>query len=196
MDIETHLRAVIAAHETTTIIYHGGSAPGAARAIAPISVSGTKLTARCLETNARKTFDLAKIELAGAAPIKPYNEVMAEIAALEARPFGVWADEMTALFANAPVHINRAENAWSVHDFTRYGKPRVGALASIEYRPTTSTMRWDDDTETQVMDDHPSAQPWCVNSRSYASLRSAFEALRTQCLRVIADHGWPSAGVR
>jgi hypothetical protein len=63
MTTETVLIDAIGTGELLTIIYHGGSQPGATREILPIKVTGNKVRARCYTSNAVKTFVIDKIEL-------------------------------------------------------------------------------------------------------------------------------------
>tara|TARA_R110002049_G_scaffold111070_5_gene260207 strand:- start:1357 stop:1944 length:588 start_codon:yes stop_codon:yes gene_type:complete len=63
MDIEEKLVEATVTAEILEIIYNGGSQPGKARSIAPISVENGKVRARCYSSNAIKIFDIAKIVL-------------------------------------------------------------------------------------------------------------------------------------
>lgn len=72
------LLEVIESKGTTTIIYDGGSAPGTARAIAPISIKDDILVARCLASESRKTFHLSKLRIAGTASTTPRPKLAKE----------------------------------------------------------------------------------------------------------------------
>lgn len=61
--IKKILEEAIGTGEIITIIYHGGSEPGASRMISPIKVNDGIVRARCLTTNKVKGFSLDKIEL-------------------------------------------------------------------------------------------------------------------------------------
>jgi len=63
VNVVQRLRQAIQAGEVLTIIYNGGSTPGASRKIAPISVAGEKLSAHCYSSNAVKTFAIDRIVL-------------------------------------------------------------------------------------------------------------------------------------
>lgn len=62
-DVTAALEKAIQAGEVLTVKYHGGSQPGAERQIAPISIDGHKVRARCYTSNAVKQFMIDKIEL-------------------------------------------------------------------------------------------------------------------------------------
>jgi len=49
--------------EVIRIAYHGGSQPGTAREISPMSISGDDLIAHDLATDEVRTFKVAKIEV-------------------------------------------------------------------------------------------------------------------------------------
>jgi len=63
MDAESALREAIETGEIIKIRYHGGSHPCALRDIAPISVNGPKVRARCYASNAIKMFLIDKVEI-------------------------------------------------------------------------------------------------------------------------------------
>jgi predicted DNA-binding transcriptional regulator YafY len=65
MNIEASLKEAIETGEVLKVRYHGGSQPGALREIAPISVNGDKVRARCYSSDAVKTFVIGKVEIVG-----------------------------------------------------------------------------------------------------------------------------------
>lgn len=174
METVERLKAIIADKGTTTIIYHGGSAPGTARAVQPIAVERGMLVARCLETNARKTFKLAKLEFAGAEPIIPYSDAMAATERLKARSFADWLTEVMPELQATGWHIAQNETSVSLHEFTRHGKPRVRSLIALEYREFWQTTEYDMDADRVVEVTKRSLRPWVVDGRPYGTLAAAF----------------------
>ena len=63
MNVVQRLRQAIRAGEALTIIYNGGSNPGALRKISPISLAGDKVSAHCYSSNAVKSFAIDRIVL-------------------------------------------------------------------------------------------------------------------------------------
>lgn len=63
MNIEKILSEAISTGEIIAIVYHGGSQPGTKRQISPISISNSKVRARCLNSNETKLFFLSKIQI-------------------------------------------------------------------------------------------------------------------------------------
>ncbi|MCD1631376.1 WYL domain-containing protein [Marinobacter shengliensis] len=61
MDVLQQLEEAIETGEVLTIVYNGGSQPGATRKISPIKIEGAKVRARCFSTNAVKLFNLEKV---------------------------------------------------------------------------------------------------------------------------------------
>ncbi|WP_458068649.1 hypothetical protein [Rhodanobacter sp. BL-MT-08] len=168
METIDRLQEVIDAKGTTIIIYHGGSAPGTARAIQPIAIESGKLTARCLETDTRKTFMLDKVELASAAPIIPRPKRIAEdvkaLKTLRAKTFNEFAQEIAALALR--------EN-WLL-EFT--GDKLLAKNANCQhelcYRPTMAG--WN--TETQKFGVVESERPWHLDKKLFTHKETAFAA--------------------
>lgn len=170
MDTIERLKAIIADKGTTTIIYHGGSAPGTARAVQPIAVERGVLVARCLETNARKTFKLEKLEFAGGEPIIP-------------RPHRVLDD---------PSHL-RDLSAMTLEEWFQFIQGRISSLgwavklshsaieASIDerrhclaYEPHISGVYLDADGKW--CEPPLSERPWHVDGRLFTHKERAFAA--------------------
>ena len=63
MAIKQVLSEAIGTGEILTIIYNGGSQPGAQRQISPIKISGPIVVARCLSSDEIKKFSIPKIEI-------------------------------------------------------------------------------------------------------------------------------------
>lgn len=63
MSIEERIQEAINNGEVLSILYHGGSQPGALREVSPIQLKDGKIRARCYSSNAVKTFIVNKVEL-------------------------------------------------------------------------------------------------------------------------------------
>lgn len=193
MDKIARLDEVIAESGTLVIIYHGGSAPGAARGIAPIEISGRMLVARCLETNKRKLFNLAKIEIAGGNPITPYSEVIAVAKRLEAKSFEELKAELIPKLKAQGWHVVEGDDHLSVRRFFKNGKPRKGDAAAIQYTPKKMSWEWDDVAGDMVHVELDVARPWSVSGdlqgSSYVILAHAFRAFMTMCDRMPVSLG-------
>jgi hypothetical protein len=184
MDVREEINTVIEKRSTMTIIYDGGSVPGAARAIAPISIHDDILVARCIETNTRKTFKLSKTRLAGPDPIEPYPQRVAESNVLQSRTFSEWVSivltDISFELSSGKWHIDQGDDHFSIHDFTRYGKPRKAAIVSISFHPIWNVTEYDMDIDRTVTITKPSLRPWAVSGVSYNKLGNAFIAFIKQ----------------
>lgn len=60
-DVRDFILGAIETGNTVEIIYMGGSQPGSLRKIAPLSINGDKLRAKCYAANAVKTFSVSKM---------------------------------------------------------------------------------------------------------------------------------------
>jgi hypothetical protein len=63
MDTTTFLKEACFNGEVLKIKYRGGSQPGAAREIYPLSISDEKVHAKCLTSNSEKAFFIDKIKM-------------------------------------------------------------------------------------------------------------------------------------
>jgi hypothetical protein len=170
-DVRDALQAVIDAHSTTIIIYDGGSAPGTARAIAPISLTQDKLIARCLESNKRKTFVLSKVRMAGAELITPRpmpaREDMARLTVLGAMSLSDLLAETRAMAECHGWHLTLA------NDTLRGIRGREQVY--IAYMSEVSGIYFDaDGNRSEVL----SERPWHVNGCVFAHKARAFAAFQ------------------
>lgn len=178
MDVTTHLQRVIDQKEQTTIIYHGGSSPGTARRISPIELKGDSVVARCLETNARKTFKIGKIELATSQPITPYQPPEDRSAWTLQQHLALHLPDIT----RAGWHVKAEDDSVELSRLFKNGKPRKTPDLALCFSPvvTRRELDWETKTWVEVTVDS-SSKPWklsCQGSetRSFKSLERAFDA--------------------
>lgn len=177
MDVTEHLQQVIEHKGQTTIIYNGGSAPGSARAISPIELRGDTLIARCLETNARKSFKLAKVEIATTQPIEPYRPKEDR----SSWSFQQHLDDLMPALIAAGWHISTGPDFVEVGRLFKNGKPRKTPDAGLYYTPLTTRRELDWTTKSWVDISEPSTLPWKLvcsgaDARSFKLLGRAFSA--------------------
>lgn len=188
MDAKLHLQRIIEAKEQTTIIYNGGSAPGAARRIAPIEIKGDSLIARCLESNVRKTFKLAKIELVTTQPIVPYQ--------VDDRSSWTFAQHTTALRAAIEAtgwHSSETDCSLLLFRFFKNGKLHKTPVMGISFQEFTTEGGWDMAENRPVQTVKPAVNPWKVfapnqeSTRSFRHLDKAFSAFAEALAAISAD---------
>jgi hypothetical protein len=177
MDVKRHLQQAIETKEQTTIIYNGGSAPGTTRRIAPIEIKGDSLIARCLESNARKTFKLAKIELSNNQAILPYQ--------VEDRSAWTFAEHTAAIrpiIKAAGWHSEETACSLLLFRFFKNGKLRKTPEMGIRFQEFTTESEWDMQENRPIQTEKPAVNPWKVfapnqeSTRSFRHLDKAFSA--------------------
>lgn len=177
MDVTAHLQEVIDRKSQTTIVYHGGSAPGSARRISPIEIKGDTLIARCLESNARKMFKLDKVELATTQEIFPYRPS-------EDRSAWTFAEHMAAylpILQAAGWHIEATEDSLNLFLLFKNGRPRKRPEAYIRYEPIAEHETFDWPSRERLVRQEPAKNPWKVSAgsggvRAFKRLDKAFAA--------------------
>jgi hypothetical protein len=132
--IHDMLQEAIDGGEVLKIKYHGGSQPGTVRQISPISISKDKVRARCLNSNAVKTFVIDKIEVCDRNDHN--NETQWDPAKKSEVKYGSFAafcglhrSELESL----GWHVNSDANFISLHRRFKNGKPLKGSDVSLDY---------------------------------------------------------------
>lgn len=127
------LTAAIDSKSQLTIIYLGGSAPGAERTISPISINPDtgKLRARCKETDAVKVFLIDKIRIPekNGSPAVKYEDYQGkEYGSLEEI-----AEDFKSIYPEDVWAVEVDEQCLSVFGFFKNGKKKRGAECVIQY---------------------------------------------------------------
>jgi len=180
MEVLSQLQRTISEHGQITIIYNGGSAPGAARLISPIEIRGDSLIARCHETNTRKTFKLAKIDLATTQPITPY-----QVEDRSAWTFSQHCADIRPLLESKGWSVTEGADSLQIFRVFKNGSPRKTPSASITFSEFTQTSEYDWASREQTVTQTLSTSPWKVfggdkagATRSFKHLDRAFAAFR------------------
>lgn len=163
---EGRLREAIEAGEVLNIIYRGGSQPGTLREIAPISIKGDKLRARCYSSHAVKTFAIEKIIIVegdeqpdvvewqpSAKPLKRYSSI-AELLEKERK-----------FLARLGWHIESNNECLSLHRRFKNGRPRKGSDVSLDYEEYTYDMLYGDDDEFH-QEKRKKVKPWTLRGKN------------------------------
>lgn len=182
---ESVLTRAIQAGEILTIKYHGGSQPGAVREIAPISLSGQKLRARCYTSGAVKVFVVEKIEICEEGNISA--DPKWDPSALPIVQYATISDiykAQSAVLENSGWHINHELDILSLHRIRKNGTPLKGPDVSITYSEWTSEQYIDQDDDGELIylesNRRKSARPYGVRGKnhhgaSFANLDKAAE---------------------
>lgn len=134
MSVVETLRASIRTGEIVTIIYHGGSNPGASREIFPIGImpGDEKLRARCIVDGATKMFKIDKISIVDGDGVIDIAKDISQ-SKLYTSLKELYIDAIP-LFDAEKFHIELGDNELSVHKKWKNGKHQKGVVIDICYR--------------------------------------------------------------
>lgn len=180
MDIEKILANTIDVKASIRVQYHGGSNAGASREIVPLSMQDGKVKARCLTTNAVKSFLLNKITiLDGSSEAPPAYQAPAseniEITNLDTAHL-----QHQDNWREMGWHINHTDNEISLHRLRKNLVPLVSADVSITFTEFTSDLVMGPEGELKEENKRKRARPWTVSAKgkekkSFGNLQKAFE---------------------
>lgn len=133
------LQGAIGTETAITIVYNGGSNPGQAREIIPLSLNGENLSAREPASRRAKTFKVQKIasvnllngetaENSEALPAQAKKDLSPKF-----KSFEEYSSHLKKLLKNSNLKIIEDENYFAVCELFKNGKPRKTPSASIEY---------------------------------------------------------------
>ena len=139
MNISDRLRQAIQAGEVLTVVYHGGSNPGAVRKIAPTEILGEKVSARCFTSEATKTFFIEQIEVIENSSVSHAPIWTLQVA--DQPKFGSLADFISAnsnVWLSGGWHIEHQEAQLSLHRKFKTGKPLKNYDVSLNHEEYAS----------------------------------------------------------
>ena len=175
--------------EVLRIKYHGGTQPGAVREIYPVRIMGERIIARCLASNAEKTFIVEKIELCES------EELSYQLGAHSLGPdevgyesYAEFCDLHKTELAELGWHVNIEPDCISLHRFFKNGKPRKSSDVSLAYEEYTYDTVIDLGGATHTENARKSLRPWSVraknmNTRVFKYLSKATAAFLEQARR-------------
>jgi hypothetical protein len=182
------LNRTVGTGEVITITYNGGSRPGQARKVVPISLTNEELIAVEPGSHTNKHYKLNRIALVElssgqrALNSEAAPPVISAIPTLET--LTEYIERFGPEFQAAGWHICQSETSFAIATHFKNGKPRKTPSVSVEYfDPGIETIVDMHSGElTQVMKDLTGRErPWRVDSwrfkqgKSFAQLHRAFE---------------------
>jgi hypothetical protein len=182
------LTLTVGSGEVVTITYNGGSRPGQARKIVPISLTNEELIAIEPGSNTNKHYKLNQIALVelssgeSALNSEAAPPVISDIPTLET--LTEYIECFGPEFQAAGWHIYQSETSFAIATHFKNGKPRKTPSVSIQYfdRSTETVVDLGSGELTQVKKDFTGRErPWRVDSwrfkegKSFAQLSRAFE---------------------
>ena len=137
--ISDRLRQAIQAGEVLTVVYHGGSNPGAVREIAPMEILGDKVSARCFTSEATKTFFIEQIEVIENSSVSHAPIWTPQV--VDQPKFCSLADFVSANsndWLSGGWHIEHQKAQLSLHRKFKTGKPHKNYDVSLNYEEYAS----------------------------------------------------------
>ncbi|WP_434939174.1 hypothetical protein ACRWQN_17670 [Shewanella sp. HL-SH8] len=162
MSVVETLRNSIRTGEIVTIIYHGGSNPGASREIFPVGIlSGDeKLRARCIVDGATKVFKIDKISIVDADGVIDMARDISQ-SKLYTSLKELYLDAVP-LFDAEKFHIELGDNELSVHKKWKNGKHQKGVVINIYYQEAYTNLVFNYETSQFDEVTKKPQRPWCI----------------------------------
>lgn len=178
------LQSAIDTGTVTTIVYNGGSKPGQAREIIPLSLNGENLSAREPTSRRAKTFKTQKIasailkngEAAENSEVDPAPPQSEKIPSFES--FEEYAIFLKKKLRGTKFNLIEDENYFAVGEFFKNGKPRKSPSASIQFidRSTEEVFNYETgDFEVQRRELTGRERPWRVDSKRFSEGKTFFQ---------------------
>jgi hypothetical protein len=160
--IET-LRSSIRTGEIVTIVYHGGSNPGAHREVFPIQilVGDEKVRARCISSGTTKVFIVDKISIVNSDGVL---ELAKDVT--QHKSYKTIQDLLTNVelqLKDKLLHIDYADDYLQVHKVWKNGKPQKGTIIELVFSEHYSESEYDFETNSIVDIIKVRNRPWCIN---------------------------------
>jgi hypothetical protein len=190
MSIHDILHEAIENAEVLRIKYYGGSQPGTVRQISPISISKDKVTARCLSSNAVKTFAIDKIEVCDSNDQN--NETQWDPAKKSEVMYGSFAafcDLQRSELETLGWHVNSDANFISLHRRFKNGNPLKGSDVSLDYDEYAYDLVVGLHGKLREENIRKRKRPWMVRAkamqtRTYGNLDKAADLFMEQARRL------------
>ena len=187
MDTEEIIRLATETGEIIEVAYHGGSKPGSMRRLAPISLDGKLVRARCFDSGRVKTFSIDKIEILknnSQKPSKTWKEVDEPYSQYKTLDEFYTAEQASFEEMGWVIKMQEEYGILLLRKF-KNGKPRKTPDVDISYNEFVSDWFYDDETGEEVeVNTRKSSRPWVVraknhNTSSYSDLKKAINKFVT-----------------
>ena len=171
---EDILMSAIGTGEILTIVYQGGSHPGAARQIQPFQIEDNKIRALDIESGMRKQFIISKIEVTDESALQ--QEYVPDIYHRE----NVSVEELIESHSEKVKKLGWIVVATDdkIELFLRFknGKPRKTPSVGIYYQENVLDYFDDSEGEEAVAVYRKSKRPWHAGGKSFKNPQHAFQS--------------------
>ncbi len=165
MSIEQYLEEKIEAKEIIEVKYNGGSKPGTFRKLMPLSIATNKLIAIDIQSEKRKYYMLAKIEIPGQKLTRPEdnNPTLSKIKGKE--DLGIFYNHFLEKNKELGWHtqFNKEDYYIALSTYYKNGKLKKPYI-QFYFREFTTHYYWDNEGK-QREEVEPSRFPWVVYSK-------------------------------
>jgi len=172
--------------KTLKVRYHGGSQPGTIREIVPISIFKNKIRAKCLSSNAVKTFLIDKIEIFDTSnPSTTWNKEA--ITKIEYTSLKEVYEQNLSKLEKLGWHIELEESAIFLCRKFKSGKPLKGSDISLNFEEYTYDLIFYDEDDIREENHRKRQRPWIVRTknletRTFGKLDKAVHLLIEQAI--------------
>ena len=167
MDVKEKLVEAAETAEVLEIIYHGGSQPGRSRKIAPVSVEGGKVRARCYSSNAVKVFNIDKITLASESGQANEEWGAGKLIAINFSSLNDVYDENIGTLKQLGWYVNINESELTLHRVRKNGNPLKGHDVQLYYEEYSSDLVMGMDGEFREENIRKRTRPYGVRAKNF-----------------------------
>ena len=173
-NIREVIQNAIGESATVSIVYNGGSRPGASRTVIPVSITTDELIAREPGERVVKHFKLDKIASASLSTGETATNTDVVSVPIRIAPNFNSFKEYAAFFREnlkeSGVNIIESENYFAIAGFFKNGKPRKTPMTSIQFidRSTETVFNFDSGELEEIKHDITGRErPWRVDSTRF-----------------------------
>lgn len=168
MGVEEKLIEATQTAEIMDIVYYGGSQPGKARKIAPISVKNGKVRARCYSSDAVKMFNIDKIEILTDSDLEANAEWKpGQVESPHFETFQQILDENTDRLKDLGWHIEYDEEDITLHRRFKNGKLIKTPDVQIYYEECSFDLVMGLDEEIREENFRKKTRPYGVRAKNF-----------------------------
>lgn len=161
--------------EVIKVIYHGGSQPGAVRAIFPLNVLDDKVVAKCLASNEQKTFFLDKLEICTDQNINPTYDPNIKMAISKYRNLNdIYNIHHRKLEAKGWI-VKLEDNALRLYKLKKFknGNNKLIEKVALIYQEIGTQSYFDG--KKMISETVKYERPWLINGVRFKSIDKAVE---------------------
>jgi hypothetical protein len=153
--------------EVLRIVYLGGSQPGTAREIGPITVTNEEVLAEELATGRVKAFKLAKVEVLDEQEQVPSYDSTLPAPLEDSRSIGETLKDVRQELEQLGWYVQLDRDSIGLHRYFKNGKPKKGSDVGLSYEEWAMDLVDDFDGRGLKELRRPSQRPYRVHSRNF-----------------------------